>query len=209
MNTRIVNNTVALVGEVVSDFTFNHEAFGEGFYMIDLAVKRLSDQVDTIPVMVSDRLLDVSRNYNGRTIQVNGQYRSFNKSESGRNRLALYVFAGEILFLRSDLVDARNSNSVALKGFVCKAPVFRETPLGREIADLLIAVNRPYNKSDYIPCIVWGRNARYAADCVVSDAVEIAGRIQSREYLKRLKDETLESRIAYEVSVSKIELILE
>lgn len=173
-----------------------------------MAVKRLSEQVDIIPVMVSDRLIDVSRNYTGCTIQVNGQYRSYNQSEGGRNRLALYAFAEEILFIRSDLVDARRSNSITLSGFTCKQPTFRETPLGREITDLLIAVNRPYGKTDYIPCIVWGRNARYAADFGVGDAVEVSGRVQSREYLKHLENGETEARTAYEVSVSKIDLIL-
>ncbi|WP_313152100.1 single-stranded DNA-binding protein [Lacrimispora sp.] len=202
------NNTVTLIGEIVSGFTYNHEVYGEGFYLVDLAVKRLSDQMDVIPVLVSDRLFDVSRNYSGHTVQVVGQYRSFNIIKGNKKGLFLSVFAREIFFLRSDLVDATKSNSIYLKGYLCKIPDLRATPLGREITDMLIAVNRPYGKSDYIPCIVWGRNARYAAGFEVGSTVEITGRIQSREYKKRLDDERVETRVAYEVSVSKINLIL-
>lgn len=201
------NNTVTLMGQVVSGFTYNHQVFGEGFYTMDLAVKRLSGQVDILPVLVSERLLDVNQDYTGLTLQVSGQYRSYNTQKGGKNGLYLSVFVREFLFLSADLVDAHKSNTVELKGFVCKPPVYRKTPLGREIGDLLIAVNRPYGKCDYIPCITWGRNARYAAGFEVGAAVEIKGRIQSREYQKRLDDETVETRVAYEVSVSKINLI--
>lgn len=203
------NNTVTLIGEIVSGFTFNHEVYGEGFYMVDLAVRRLSDQVDVLPVLVSDRLLDVSRDYSGETIQVFGQYRSYNRQERTKKHLLLYVFAREIYFIRHDLVDATKSNSIYLKGFLCKTPNFRKTPLGREITDLLIAVNRPYRKSDYIPCIVWGRNARCAAGFEVGSVVEITGRIQSRDYQKRIESGNVEIRVAYEVSVSNINLIQE
>jgi single-stranded DNA-binding protein len=209
VKSKITSNTVVLIGEIVSGFTYNHEVYGEGFYLMDLAVKRLSDQVDVIPVMVSDRLLDVDKDYVGQTISVSGQYRSFNVTKGNKKGLSLSVFATEIYFLRSDLVDATKSNSIYLNGFLCKAPVYRETPLGREITDMLIAVNRPYGKSDYIPCIVWGRNARYAAGFEVGSAVEITGRIQSREYQKRLEGGSVETRVAYEVSVSKINLIQE
>lgn len=203
------NNTVVLIGEVLSGFTFNHEVCGEGFYLIDLAIKRLSDQVDILPVMVSDRLLDICRDYSGQTVQVFGQYRSFNITKGNKKGLFLSIFAREIYFLRSDLVDATKSNTITLKGFVCKTPIYRETPRGRIITDLLLAVNRSYGKSDYIPCVIWGRNARYAADFEVGTAVEVCGRIQSREYSKRLGDDTVETRIAYEVSVSKINQVYE
>jgi len=209
VESKITGNTVVLIGEIVSGFTYNHEVYGEGFYMVDLAVRRLSDQVDVIPVMVSDRLLDVGRDYVGQTISVSGQYRSSNVTKGNKKELFLSVFAKEIDFLRPDLVDATTSNSIYLNGFLCKAPVYRKTPLGREITDMLIAVNRPYGKSDYIPCIVWGRNARYAAGFEVGSAVEVTGRIQSREYHKRLEDDSVDTRTAYEVSVSKINLIHE
>ena len=208
MDSKITNNTVTLIGEIVSGFTFNHEVYGEGFYMVDLAVQRLSDQVDVLPVLVSDRLLDVSRDYSGLTVQVLGQYRSFNIVRGNKKGLFLSVFAREIYFLSEDRVDATKSNSIYLKGFLCKSPKYRKTPLGREITDLLIAVNRPYGKSDYIPCIVWDRNAIYAAGFEVGSAVEITGRIQSREYQKRLEGDSVETRTAYEVSIFNINLIM-
>lgn len=204
MDSKITSNAVVLIGEVVSEFTFSHKVCGEGFYTITLAVKRLSEEVDLLPVLVSDRLLDVTCDHRGLILQVIGQYRSYNGVKDGRRYLALQVFAKEIYFLRPDLVNARKSNNITLKGFVCKTPNFRETPLGREITDLLIGVNRDYGKSDYIPCVTWGRNARYAADFEVGAAVDITGRIQSREYQKRLNEYAVETRVAYEVSVSKI-----
>ncbi len=207
MDLKIANNTLVLIGEIVSGFTYNHEVCGEGFYLVDLAVKRLSDQMDVLPVLVSDRLLDVSQDYIGKTVQVLGQYRSFNIIKVNKRRLFLYVFAREIYFISENMVDATKSNSIFLKGYLCKYPKYRKTPLGREITDLLIAVNRSYMKSDCVPCIVWGRNARYAAGFEVGSAVEIAGRIQSREYIIRLEDGSVETRIAYEVSVSSINLI--
>ena len=208
MDSKITNNTVTLIGEIASGFTFNHEVYGEGFYVVDLAVRRLSDQVDVLPVLVSDRLLDVSRDYSGLTVQVLGQYRSFNIVRGNKKGLFLSVFAREIYFLSEDRVDATKSNSIYLKGFLCKSPKYRKTPLGREITDLLIAVNRPYGKSDYIPCIVWDRNAIYAAGFEVGSAVEITGRIQSREYQKRLEGDSVETRTAYEVSIFNINLIM-
>jgi primosomal replication protein N len=203
MDSKITSNTVVLIGEVVSGFT-SHEICGEGFYTFTLAVQRLSKEIDLLPVLISDRLIDVTWDHKGLTLQVIGQYRSHNGVKDGRRYLVLQVFAREIYFLRADLVDARKSNTITLKGFVCKTPNFRETPLGREITDLLIAVNRDYGKSDYIPCVTWGRNARYAAEFEVGAAIEVKGRVQSREYQKRLEDENVETRIAYEVSVSKI-----
>lgn len=209
MDSKITNNTVVLIGEIVSGFTFSHEVYGEGFYTMDLAVKRLSKQVDVLPVLVSDRLLDVTENYRGHIVEVSGQFRSCNVRKGNRNGLALHVFAREITFFWPDAIDATKSNIITLKGFVCKQPVYRKTPLDREITDLLVAVNRLYGKSDYIPCITWGRDARYAAGFEVGAAVEITGRIQSRQYQKRLNDYAVETRTAYEVSVSKINLTYE
>jgi len=209
MNADIANNSINLVGQVISGFTFSHEIHGEGFYNIKLAIQRLSGEIDLLPVLVSDRLLDVSHDYSGQVIQVLGQYRSSNVCKGDKKGLYLYAFAREIYLLRPDLVDATKSNTITLKGFVCKTPVFRETPRGRIITDLLLAVNRSYGKSDYIPCVVWGRDAGYAADLLVSTAIEITGRIQSRQYQKRLEDGTVETRTAYEVSCSKINLIQE
>ncbi|MBS5955507.1 MAG: single-stranded DNA-binding protein [Clostridiales bacterium] len=207
MDSRITNNTVVLIGEIVSGFTFSHEVYGEGFYTMDLAVRRLSNQVDVLSVLISDRLIDVTENYSGHIVEISGQFRSCNVRKGNRNGLALHVFAREITFFWPDAIDATKSNNITLTGFVCKKPKYRKTPLGREITDLLIAVNRPYGKSDYIPCITWGRDARYVAGFEVGTAIEITGRIQSREYSKCLEGGAVEIRTAYEVSVSKINLI--
>ena len=200
----IENNQVTVMGEIVSGFSYSHEIFGEGFYMMDVRCKRLSESYDMIPVMVSERLMDVSADYTGELICVNGQFRSYNRHEERKNRLVLSVFAREIEFV-DEISENIKTNQIFLDGFVCKAPVYRKTPLGREIADLLLAVNRPYGKSDYIPCICWGRNARFASTFQVGDRCMIWGRIQSREYMKKITEEELEKRIAYEVSVSKLE----
>ena len=173
---------------------------------MDIMVKRLSDSEDIIPVMVSERLIDVTQDYEGEYLMVNGQFRSYNRHEEKKNRLVLSVFAREISFVE-DEDDSVKSNQIYLDGYICKPPVYRKTPLGREIADLLIAVNRPYGKSDYIPCICWGRNARYASAFYVGGHVLIWGRIQSREYMKRISDTETEKRTAYEVSVSKLEYL--
>ena len=194
------------MGEIASEFEFSHEVFGEGFYMLELLVKRLSDSFDRIPVMISERLIDVTKDYRGEFIQISGQFRSYNRHEEKKNRLVLSVFAREAVF--AEATDYKiKSNQIFLDGFICKPPVYRKTPLGREIADMLVAVNRPYGKSDYIPCISWGRNARFAANFEVGSRVQIWGRIQSREYVKRLEDDRTEKRTAYEVSVSKLEEI--
>ncbi len=200
------NNRVSVVGEVASEFTFSHEVFGEGFYLTTILVNRLSDQIDEIPLMVSERLMDVNRDYRGGIIEATGQFRSFNRHEGNRNRLVLSVFAREINF-PEDYSDSTKTNQIYLDGFLCKAPIYRKTPLGREIADLLIAVNRPYGKSDYIPCIAWGRNARYASSFEVGSRIRVWGRVQSREYTKKISEEEVEKRIAYEVSVSKLEYV--
>ena len=194
------------MGEIASEFEFSHEVFGEGFYMLELLVKRLSDSFDRIPVMISERLIDVTKDYRGEFIQISGQFRSYNRHEEKKNRLVLSVFAREAVFAEAT-DDKIKSNQIFLDGFICKPPVYRKTPLGREIADMLVAVNRPYGKSDYIPCISGGRNARFAANFEVGSRVQIWGRIQSREYVKRLEDDRTEKRIAYEVSVSKLEEI--
>lgn len=198
------NNKVTVIGTIVSGFTFSHAVFGEGFYLVDLLVNRLSEQADIIPLMISERLIDVTKDYQGCTMEASGQFRSYNRHEEKKNRLVLSVFARELSFVEEE-DDSVKSNQIYLDGYICKPPVYRKTPLGREIADLLIAVNRPYGKSDYIPCICWGRNARYASAFAVGGHVLIWGRIQSREYMKRLSETEMEKRTAYEVSVSKLE----
>ena len=194
------------MGEIISDFTFSHEVYGEGFYMMDISVKRLSESYDIIPVMISERLIDVTQDYKGEMIQIFGQFRSYNRHEEKKNRLVLSIFAREISFVEEESEKIK-SNQIFLDGYICKNPVYRKTPLGREIADMLLAVNRPYGKSDYIPCICWGRNARFASGFEVGGHVQIWGRIQSREYVKKLEDETTQKRVAYEVSVSKLEYL--
>lgn len=200
----IENNKVTIMGEIVSGFTYSHEIFGEGFYMIDVRCKRLSDNCDTIPVMVPERLMDVTKDYNGELVCIRGHFRSYNCHEGHKNRLILSVFAKEIEF-PDEIENSTETNQIFLDGYICKEPVYRKTPLGREVGDLLIAVNRPYGKSDYIPCIAWGRNARYASNFRVGERICIRGRIQSREYTKRLGDDNFEVRTAYEVSISKME----
>ena len=199
------NNQVSLVGEIISDFTYSHEVYGEGFYMVELSVNRLSNFVDYIPVMVSERLIDVNSDYRGVYVYITGQFRSFNRHEERKNRLVLTVFARELEILE-EVDEDTISNQIFLDGYICKEAVYRKTPLGREIADLLVAVNRSYGKSDYIPCICWGRNARFASSFEVGTHVQVWGRIQSREYVKKISETETEQRIAYEVSVSKIEV---
>ena len=200
------NNQVSVMGTIVSDFEFSHQIFGEGFYMVDIMVDRLSSSADLIPLMVSERLIDVTADYKGYRIAVTGQFRSYNRHEEHKNKLVLSVFAREITFL-SEIDESAQTNQIFLDGYICKEPVYRKTPLGREIADLLIAVNRPYGKSDYIPCICWGRNARFANSFHVGTRCAVWGRIQSREYGKKVGEEEIEKRIAFEVSVSKLELL--
>lgn len=203
------NNQVTIAGEVVSEFTFSHEVYGEHFYIVNIAVCRLSNSYDVIPVMVSERLIDVTSDYRGCVLQVSGQFRSYNRHEENRNRLVLSVFAREAVLASQEDEDEQNPNHIFLDGYVCKHPVYRKTPLGREIADVLLAVNRPYGKSDYIPCICWGRNARFADKFEVGSHIQIWGRIQSCEYQKKIAEDQYEKRVAYEVSVSKLEYIAE
>lgn len=202
----IENNRVSILGEIVSEFRFSHEVFGEGFYIVDVAVSRLSDMYDTIPLMVSERLVDVTQNLTGKLVDASGQFRSYNRHEGTKNKLVLSIFVREWQLVEENL-EAGKTNQIFLDGFVCKAPVYRKTPLGREISDLLIAVNRPYGKSDYIPCIAWGRNARFASTFEVGGRIQIWGRVQSRDYVKKINEEETEKHTAYEVSVSKLEYV--
>ena len=202
----IENNQVTIMGTIVSGFTYSHEIFGEGFYMTSVKVDRLSESADIIPMMISERLVDVNADYTGEKIIVNGQFRSYNRHEERKNRLVLSVFAREIEFV-DEIAENARTNQIFLDGFICKEPIYRKTPLGREIADLLLAVNRPYGKSDYIPCICWGRNARFAGKFEVGTHIHLWGRIQSRTYQKRLEDDVVEKRTAYEISVNKIECV--
>ena len=200
------NNQVTMMGEIVSAFQFSHEVFGEGFYMVELAVSRLSNYSDYIPLMVSERLIDTEQDYTGQFIRISGQFRSYNRHEEKKNRLVLSVFVRELEFL-DEIDENEKTNQIFLDGYICKEPIYRKTPLGREIADVLLAVNRSYGMSDYIPCICWGRNARFASGFTVGCHIQIVGRVQSREYVKRISEEEVEHRVAYEVSVSKVDLL--
>ena len=201
LNKALENNQVTLIGTIESGFVLNHETHGEKFYIVQVGTKRLSETKDVLPVMVSERLFDVTQDCTGETIEVHGQFRSYNKYEKDRSHLILYVFAREIKFAEE---GAHHVNNILLDGFICKPTVYRRTPNGREIADILLAVNRPYGIYDYIPCICWGRDARYIGACEVSTNILLQGRIQSREYMKKVGDK-VEKRIAYEVSAYWLE----
>ena len=194
------NNRVYIAGEIVSDASFSHEVYGEGFYEFSVRVMRLSGQADILPITLSERLIQGAMLCKGKSICALGQFRSYNKIENGRSRLMLTVFIRELL---EELPD-KNPNNILLSGYICKPPIYRTTPFNREIADLLVAVNRAYNKSDYIPCIAWGRNARFVKNLAVGDKIAISGRIQSREYQKKLSETDVKTMTAYEVSVSKL-----
>ena len=194
------NNKVFISGEIVTEAEFSHEVYGEGFYEMNVLVKRLSGQGDLLPVTVSERLITDKALKVGVTINALGQFRSYNKLVDGKSKLMLTVFVRELL----DESPVRNPNSIVLTGYVCKPPVYRTTPFKRENADILIAVNRSYNKSDYIPCIAWGRNARFAKNLAVGEKIAISGRIQSREYQKKITEDEIRTLTAYEVSISKL-----
>lgn len=208
MNRVIENNQVELVGEIKKEAEYSHEVCGEGFYMISLKVPRISGNNDEIPVMVSDRMRNLGELHVGLRLRVYGQFRSYNRHEETGNRLILSVFAQEMEIL-DDMQSDFEKNTIFLEGYICKEPVYRITPLGREIADVLLAVNRAYGKSDYIPCIAWGRNARYVSSLGIGTHVQASGRIQSREYHKKISEDEVETRTAYEVSVSKFGLVEE
>lgn len=197
------NNTVMIAGTIVEGCVFSHEVYGEGFYTFRISSERLSDKADILPVTISERLIDKELLQIGKKVDIAGQLRSYNNYNSKKNRLILTVFAREIRLLEED--EDKSENQILLNGFICKPPIYRKTPFGREISDILVAVNRAYNKSDYIPCIAWGRNARYMANLEVGANIKVWGRVQSRTYQKRVGEE-MEERVAYEVSVSKIEI---
>ena len=204
MSRLIENNKVRIVGEIVGQFEYSHEVFGENFYIGQLKIERTSGILDFIPIMVSDRMVDISADWNGIFVEVEGSFRSYNKKDEEKRKLLLSVFVRDFNQLEN---ASYNDNDVELDGYICKETIYRKTPLGRDVSDLLIAVNRPYGKSDYIPCIAWGRNAVYSAELEVGTRIKLYGRIQSREYAKRISDTETETRTAYEVSVSKLEVV--
>ncbi len=196
------NNRVFLTGKIITEPRFSHETFGEAFYEIDMEVERLSHNVDIIPITISEKLMTGDLTKIGSMVSIKGQFRSYNKSDEQKSHLMLTVFVREIQEAQKDMP----TNIIEMTGFICKAPIYRTTPFKREICDVLIAVNRAYNKSDYLPCIAWGRNARFIKDAAVGDKVNLVGRIQSRVYQKKFEDGTIEDRTAYEVSVGRISL---
>ena len=197
-----LNNKVYLAGEVDSLPQYSHELFGEGFYEFNIRVARLSNQTDIIPLTVSERLINEANLEVGKKIALNGQFRSYNKIIDEKSKLMLTVFVREFC----DEIP-ENPNIAELSGYICKPPIYRTTPFNREICDLLLAVNRAYNKSDYIPCIAWGRNARFVNSVSVGQKLSISGRIQSREYVKKFTDDLSETRVAYELSINKISVV--
>lgn len=208
------NNEAYVSGIISEQFKYSHEICGEKFYTSVVDVKRNSGVIDKVPIMVSERLEDVGElligngyvvdKWIGERVYIFGQFRSFNKHEGERNHLILYLFAQRIYLIEDTGFD---DNSIALNGFICKEPIYRELESGRKICNAMIAVNRPYRKSDYIPCIFWGRNAVFVDSLDVGTQLEVQGRIQSREYIKKLSDTENETRIAYEVSISRLEVI--
>ena len=208
------NNHLVLVGKITDEKKFSHEIYGEKFYTFDLSVPRLSGNADVIPITISERLFKDEELVVDKKIKITGQFRSYNSYENEKNKLILTVFAKDIEFLpnqEEEVVASKEliSNEVVLIGYICKTPIYRQTPFGREIADILLAVNRAYNKSDYIPCITWGRNARFCSKMEVGTEVKVTGRVQSRTYEKKYEDGTVEERVAYEVSVGSLEVIEE
>ena len=211
------NNYLTLVGKVTGEKRFSHEIYGEKFYSFNLSIPRLSGNADIIPITISERLITDEMLTEGNKLLIKGQFRSYNSYENERNKLILTVFAKDVEELKeaeeqeeNDIVKKdETTNEVVLIGFVCKKPIYRQTPFGREIADLLLAVNRAYNKSDYIPTIAWGRNARFCQNLEVGSQVKVVGRVQSRTYEKKHEDGTVETRVAYEVSIGSLEVIEE
>ena len=196
------NNRVMLTGKVVTQPVFSHETFGEGFYELKLSVPRLSDKEDIIPIIVSEKLLAGGKFAVGNLVRIKGQFRSYNKNEGEKSKLILTVFVREIV---DNLDSDVNPNIIEITGYICKPPIYRTTPFKREICDILVAVNRAYNKSDYLPCIAWGRNARYIKNIEIGAKLFIVGRIQSREYQKKYDNGDVENKTAYEVSITRIQ----
>ena len=212
------NNYLTLVGKVTGEKKFSHEIYGERFYIFNLEIPRLSGVADIIPITISERLINEDTLHEGQKLLVKGQFRSYNSYESEKNRLILTVFAKDVKVISEEEQSEEENemtkkdvvtNEVVLIGYICKKPIYRQTPFGREIADILLAVNRAYNKSDYIPCIAWGRNARFCQNLEVGSQIKLVGRVQSRTYEKKHEDGSVETRVAYEVSVGSLEVIEE
>lgn len=199
-----LSNIVKIGGVVDSELVFSHEIFEEKFYKFYVNVERLSDSSDKLPVIISERIGEINDIKPGTYLIVDGQFRSYNELGDVKSRLVLSIFAKEVIF--SSKEEVNKINEINLEGFICKKPIYRKTPLGREISDLLIAVNRSYKKSDYIPCILWGRNAKYSENLEIGTKVKLTGRVQARYYEKRQEDGSVSKNVAYEISVAKFSL---
>lgn len=202
------DNNITVFGLVAEEPAFNHEANGEDFYKTFITVRRTSGAFDTLPVVISDRIIDMKEIKVGDCVMITGQVRSHNLHIGEKSKLELFIFT-EIIEVYENEVEPPFDNDVVLRGFICKEPIYRVTPLGREITDVLIAVNRAYGKSDYIPCIVWGRTAKFVGHLPVGTHIEMTGRFQSRPYAKKISEDEIENRVAYEVSVGRVEIIEE
>lgn len=211
MSENVTSNIVKLRGVVEKELEYSHEIFGEKFYTLYMRVDRLSGTTDLLPVAIPRRIINPEKTYKGKNMEVHGQLRTYNCHDGAKDRLIISVSAKEIKFFEHEEENetGRNNNSVRLEGYLCKEPTYRITPLGREISDILLAVNRSYGKTDYIPCITWGVDARRTSYMGIGTRVAITGRMQSREYVKHLEDEVAEIRTAYEISVKEIEVMEE
>ena len=196
-----IANHIDLIGSLASAPQFSHDNHGRRFFSFFLEVERLSATIDRLPVLASEQLLRATTVQEGDSLHITGQIRSFNSRTPGRHRLIISVLAEQM-----SVCSEPHDNLTALTGVICKEPVYRRTPLGREICDVMLAVNRPYRRADYIPCILWGRTAQEAAAFPVGTTLTLTGRLQSRDYLKLLGSES-EQRTAYEVSVITAEAV--
>lgn len=198
------NNIVEIGGKVVTELEFSHEIYEEKFYKFYVETKRMSDYTDKLPIIISERLVNIEDIKIGNIVRIEGQFRSYNQPVNGKSKLVLSIFAKDIEKYEDE--NILTLNEATFIGFICKKPIYRKTPLGREIADVLLAVNRTYKKSDYIPCILWGRNAKFCEKVEIGARIKLSGRIQSRNYEKKLEDGTVISKVAYEVSISKLSI---
>ena len=183
--------------------------YAQRFFSKTLTVKNKKIAQTLKKKTISERLITNFDLTVGKNVSVEGQFRSYNTYENEKSRLVLTVFAKEIKEREEEIEPSAENitNEVVLAGYVCKKPIYRKTPFGREISDILLAVNRAYNKSDYIPCIAWGRNARFCENMEVGTEIKIVGRIQSRMYEKKYEDGRVEQKVAYEVSVGSLEIL--
>ena len=189
-----IYNQILLRGELDTLPAFSHESHGRRFYSFTLAVERLSGTMDLLHCVAAEELVQALDPSGGEMVELIGQVRSFNNRSGAGRRLVISAYAEQ---LRT--CDDEPANEVILCGSICRQPIFRRTPLGREICDLMLAVNRPYRRADYLPCILWGHTAQHCANFPVGTTLQLTGRLQSRTYVKQLETGS-EQRVAYEIS---------